>query len=161
MSIIYLVITNISGSFTNGTLAPIASPELQQCFRAHSQAMVNFAVIMVLAEWYASIVVVTLDGPFIIIIYIFIAQLFVTLLYFLLPFEYYDMAVEEEERLQNQDEEKMSMMDEDEDLDRILSLTAVPASVVSTPRNDKSAVVGYGTMANFRQMPGPGNSSPV
>ncbi|KAL3600440.1 hypothetical protein FPOAC2_04681 [Fusarium poae] len=139
----------------------LSSPELQQCFRAHSQAMVNFAVIMVLAEWYASIVVVTLDGPFIIIIYIFIAQLFVTLLYFLLPFEYYDMAVEEEERLQNQDEEKMSMMDEDEDLDRILSLTAVPASVVSTPRNDKSAVVGYGTMANFRQMPGPGNSSPV
>ncbi|KAL6917958.1 hypothetical protein ACHAP8_000140 [Fusarium lateritium] len=139
----------------------LSSPNLQQCFRAHSQAMVSFAVIMALAEWYASIVVVALDGPFIIIPYIFIAQLLVTILYFLLPFEYYDMDVEEEEWAQDQDEEKMPTMDEDEDLDRLESLNSSSGSVVSIPRNDKSGVHGYGTMENLWQMPGPGNSSPV
>ncbi|RGP67825.1 hypothetical protein FSPOR_5660 [Fusarium sporotrichioides] len=125
----------------------LSSPKLQQCFHSHSQAMCCFAVVMALAELYASIIVASVDGPFIVIPWLFIAQLFVTLLYFYLPYNYYDMEVEEEERVR--DEEKMFlMMDDDEDLDRFLCDPPSPsATVVSTPSIVSDGDSGYGSMS--------------
>ncbi|QPC69722.1 hypothetical protein HYE68_000474 [Fusarium pseudograminearum] len=135
----------------------LSSPKLQQCFHAHSAAMCCFASVMALAELYASIVVASVNGPFIIIPYLFIAQLFVTLLYFYLPFEYYDMEVEEEKRIE--DEEKMlSMMDDDDSVIDRYELDEL--SVTSTPSNVDIKATGYGTM-EFSQLSGPGNLYPV
>ncbi|EKJ75166.1 hypothetical protein NXS19_005188 [Fusarium pseudograminearum] len=135
----------------------LSSPKLQQCFHSHSAAMCCFAFIMALAELYASIVVASVNGPFIIIPYLFIAQLFVTLLYFYLPFEYYDMEVEEEQRIE--DEEKMlSMMDDDDSVIDRYELDEL--SVTSTPSNVDIKATGYGTM-EFSQLSGPGNLYPV
>ncbi|CEF76840.1 unnamed protein product [Fusarium graminearum] len=136
-----------------------SSPRLQQCFHAHSAAMCCFAIIMALAELYASIIVASVNGPFIIIPYLFIAQLFVTLLYLYLPYEYYDMEVEEERRIE--DEEKMlSMMDDDDDDDDDDSVIdryeLDEASVASTPSSADIKTTGYGTM-ELSQLSGPGN----
>ncbi|KAL4724020.1 hypothetical protein ACLX1H_008624 [Fusarium chlamydosporum] len=66
---------------------------------------------MILTELYASVIVAAVDGPFVIIPWLFIAQLFVTFLYLFLPFEYLDIEAEEHTR----DEEKALLSKDDEE----------------------------------------------
>ncbi|KAM0307759.1 hypothetical protein HYE67_000562 [Fusarium culmorum] len=136
----------------------LSSPRLQQCFHTHSAAMCCFAIIMALAELYASIVVASVNGTFIIIPYLFIAQLFVTLLYLYLPYEYYDMEVEEERRIE--DEEKILFMMNDDDDSVIDRYELDEASVASTPSSADIKTTGYGTM-ELSQLSGPGNLHPI
>jgi hypothetical protein len=116
---------------------------------------------MVLAELYASVIVTAVDGPFIIIPWLFIAQVFVTLLYLYLPFEYYDMEAEEDEK----DEEMMLLVMDDEetlvgDDEFDYPLASAWSLPLPTPSSLDDEASGYGTM-DFSQLSGPGNSMPI
>ncbi|KAJ4140010.1 hypothetical protein NW768_001362 [Fusarium equiseti] len=136
-------------------------PKLNRRFSSHSAALGMMTVTMILTEWYVSVLVTALSGPSIIIPWMIVAQLFVMMLFFYLPFEYIDIQARENER--EEVKQHLTIPEDEEtlvdDVDYNCGRSAYTESLSSLEYGG-NGTCDYGTM-NFSQLSGPGNSMPI